>query len=82
MRQSRVKNLRDPRDCESAVTIAQASPESDDGSPHLHGCVKLEQSSPDPMSTNQPSSRGSSPGPLRDIGVTRDGSREKMTTVR
>ncbi|XP_034255942.1 protein tramtrack, alpha isoform-like isoform X1 [Thrips palmi] len=81
MRQSRVKNLRDPRDCESSVTIAQASPESDDGSPHLHGCVKLEQSSPDRMATNLPSSRGSSPGPLREVSVKRDGSKEKMTTV-
>lgn len=81
MRQSRVKNLRDPRDCESTVTIAQASPDSDDGSPHLHGCIKLEQSSPDRLSTNQPSSRGSSPGPLREVCLKREGSREKLTTV-
>lgn len=82
MRQSRVKNVRDGKDCDSVVTMAQASPDSDDqGSSHLHGSVKFEHSSPDCIPTNQPSSRGSSPVPLREICVKREGSREKLTTV-
>lgn len=82
MRQSRVKNVRDVKDCDSAVTIAQASPESDEGSPHVHGIMKLERSSPDRVATNQPTSRGPSPSPLREVCVKREASREKLSTVR
>ncbi|KAJ1525198.1 hypothetical protein ONE63_010030 [Megalurothrips usitatus] len=81
MRQSRVKNVRDPKDCDSGVTLSQASPESDDqSSSHLHSSVKVEQS-PDCLPSNPLSSRGSSPVPLRDVSVRREGSREKFTTV-
>lgn len=82
MRQSRVKNVRDLKDCDAAITVAQASPDSDDqGSPQLHSSVKLEPSSPDRLPPNHPSSRGSSPGPIREICVKREGSREKLSTV-
>ncbi|KAK3923431.1 Longitudinals lacking protein-like [Frankliniella fusca] len=77
IRQSRVK-----KDCDTAVAVAQASPESDEqGSPHVHSAVKVEHSSPDRLPTNQTPSRGSSPVQIREICLKRDGSREKISTV-